>query len=202
MNRNSVVQRLFYWYSYLFGQAGWDTGIVPPEIAALIEDEKLPAGRVIDLGCGTGTTSIYLAQHGWQGVGIDYLPYPIWVARRKARQAGVSEQLHFIVGDVTKLDRLPLGTDFDLAVDIGCGHSLPAQSLPTYARSLACLVRPGGLLMLYMFRPSPEHPVGLEPQDVEALFAPSFRLIWSNLGEDSSARVNSGWYRFVREGRP
>jgi SAM-dependent methyltransferase len=196
-----MIQRLFYWYSYLFGRAGWDTGIVPPEIVTLIEDEKLPAGRAIDLGCGTGTTLIYLAQRGWRGVGIDYLPYPIRTARRKARQAGVVGQLRFVVGDVTKLDNMSLGADFDLAVDIGCGHSLPAQSRPVYARSLARLVRPGGLLMTYMFRPSPERAIGLEPPEVEALFAPSFRLIWSSLGEDTSAHANSGWYRFVREDR-
>ncbi|HEC23112.1 MAG TPA: class I SAM-dependent methyltransferase [Chloroflexi bacterium] len=195
-----MIHRLFFWLRYLQGKAPWDTGITPPEIVALIEDEKLPPGRAIDLGCGTGTTSIYLAQHGWQVVGIDFIPKPIRRARQKAQRAGVADRTRFIVGDVTKLQHLDLGEPFDLAIDIGCSHGLSPEARTAYARALGQIVRPGGLFMLYTFRPTPERPRGLEPEEVEALFAPEFRLTWSDLGEDSAAHAASAWYRFERVG--
>lgn len=192
------MQRLRFWASYLSGHAPWDTGITPPEITHLIEDERLPPGRAIDLGCGTGTNSIYLAKHGWRVTGIDYVPRPIRIARRKARQAGVADRVRFMVGDVTQLASLGLGEEFDLAVDIGCGHSLPAEKQQAYAQSLSRILKPGGTVMAYMFRPTPERSMGLEPEAVRELFETTFTLIWSSLGEDISAQSRSAWYRFIR----
>ena len=40
-------------------------------------------GRALDLGCGTGTNAIWLAQHGWTAVGVDFSALAIESARRK-----------------------------------------------------------------------------------------------------------------------
>jgi SAM-dependent methyltransferase len=195
-----MSQRLFFWVLYLMGRVPWDTGITPPEIVALIEHEQLPPGHAIDLGCGTGTNVIYLAQHDWQAVGIDYIARPINAARRKARRAGVGDRTRFLVGDIARLSSMDLGGPFDLAMDIGCGHSLPTGAQAAYADALARIVRPGGVFMLYMFRPTPGRPGGLEPEAVEELFAPAFRLVWTDLGEDTAAHSASAWYRLERVG--
>ncbi|MBN1310444.1 MAG: class I SAM-dependent methyltransferase [Anaerolineae bacterium] len=194
------MQRLYFRISYLLGRTPWDTGITPPEITHLIEEEKLPPGRALDLGCGTGTNAIYLARQGWQVVGIDYVPRPIRIARRKARQAGVADRVKFSVNDVTQLYDTMSEERFDLAVDIGCGHSLTQEQMPSYADNLARLLRPGATFMLYMFRPTPERPTGLGPEAVKELFEPHFTLTWSNLGRDTSAGAGSAWYRFTRSG--
>ena len=195
-----MMLRLFFWMRYLSGHVPWDTGITPPEITRLIEQEKLPPGRAIDLGCGTGTNAIYLAKHGWHVTGVDYIPKPIHIARRKAQEAGVAAQTRFMVGDVTQLASTGL-EQFDLAVDIGCGHSLPTAKRSAYARCLAQVLKPGGILMLYMFRPTAERSMGLEPEDVTALFEPTFTPVWSNLGQDTTTRAGSAWYRFERNGQ-
>lgn len=195
---STLLRQLFFWWAYVTGRAPWDTGITPPEIVALIEGERLSPGHAIDLGCGTGTNVIYLAQHGWQAVGVDFIPSAIRLARRKAKQAGVTERVRFIRADVAHLDRLDLGGPFDLALDIGCGHSLPPEAQRAYAHTLARLVKPGGTFMLYMFRPTPQRPRGLEPEAVERLFAPTFQLVWSSLGEDRAAGSGAAWYRFKR----
>lgn len=54
--------------------------------------------RVADLGCGTGTLSVLLAQHGYQVTGIDLSPKMIELARQKAR--AVKVEVDFQVGDV------------------------------------------------------------------------------------------------------
>jgi SAM-dependent methyltransferase len=187
-----------FWYRYLLGDLPWDSGITPPEIVALIENEDLPSGRAIDLGCGTGTNVVYLATHGWQATGVDFIGRAIRQARRKARWAGVAQRTRFIRGDLTRLSPSDLGTSFDLAVDIGCCHALPPGGRTHYARTVRSLVRPGGLYMLYAFRRSPERPRGLNDEDIEALFMPFFTLSWVDYGEDTAADSKSAWYQFER----
>lgn len=191
-------RRLRFWWRYINHDAPWDTNQTPPEIVALIEDEQLPPGRALDLGCGTGTNVIYLARHGWEAVGVDYVAQPIRTARRKAQQAGVAEHTRFQVADVTRLKAAALGDPFDLVMDIGCGHTLPAEARPAYGQLLTEAVRPGGTAMLYMFRPSEGRDRGFTPEAIEALLAPAFRLCWANLGQDTAGPFASAWYRFER----
>ena len=47
----------------------------------------LKAGRALDIGCGTGTDTIYLARHGWEVTAVDMVPNALTAARQKARAA-------------------------------------------------------------------------------------------------------------------
>src|SRR5437868_10639165 len=70
---------------YRLGLTPWDSGIPPPELIEVIEGARhLPTGRALDLGCGTGTTTIYMATNGWQAIGVDFVPAAIRAARAKA----------------------------------------------------------------------------------------------------------------------
>ena len=63
--QNLLRRFLFhYWY---FGQPPWDTGVSPPELLDFIQNHK--PGRAIDIGCGTGTNVITLANAGWNVTG-------------------------------------------------------------------------------------------------------------------------------------
>jgi cyclopropane fatty-acyl-phospholipid synthase-like methyltransferase len=192
-------ERLKMWYRYLRGRTPWDTGIVPPEIVQLVEQETLASGQAVDLGCGTGTTSTYLARHGWRVTGIDFVPQAIQRARHKAQQADVTERTQFIIGDLTRLERLPTTPPYDLAVDIGCGHALPTDAREGYARNLAGLLKPGAVFMLYAIAPQPGRNFGLTANDVDALFSPYFALTDSAVGIDRAAgSKKASWYRFTR----
>src|SRR5215472_8592106 len=107
-------QRLMYNTMYRVGTPPWDTNTPAPEVRTLIAGESaLPAGRALDLGCGTGTHAIYLAQHGWEAIGIDFSPLAIQQARRKGDSVpGVT----FLEGDVTQLPQLGIGGPFDLVL--------------------------------------------------------------------------------------
>jgi SAM-dependent methyltransferase len=55
--------------------------------------------RVVDLGCGTGTLSVLLAEAGHDVTGVDYAPRMVEAARAKASNAGVPAA--FLLGDAT-----------------------------------------------------------------------------------------------------
>jgi len=194
------VRRLWYSLTYLLGRSPWDTNITPPEIVALIETDGLPAGRALDLGCGTGTNSIYLAQRGWQVTGIDFVGSAIRQARRKARQAGVAGQVNFLTDSVARLGQLDLPT-IDLAMDIGCLHGLSPQQQAAYAEGLSAVARPGATYMLYAFQPREigGDQLGLTADDVRQLFAPGFRVVHVDYGEDPVGESTSAWYRLERQ---
>ena len=110
-----MLNRLLFELQYRFSKPPWDSGVTPPEVVALIEGGMIPPGRALDLGCGTGTNSIYLARHGFSTVGVDYSPRAIATAREKARRAGVA--VDWYVADATRLNFL--NPPFDFVLDLG-----------------------------------------------------------------------------------
>ena len=198
-----MLRKLFFDLQYRFSKPPWDSGVTPPEVVALIEIEKIAPGRALDLGCGTGTNTIYLAQYGFTVVGIDFSPKAIATARDKARRANVNVEFH--VADVTRLDFLH--EPFDFVLDLGCFHTVDAEGRARYAANLARLTRAGSLFMLYAFSPrsadDPGHLIqirnfGATPEQVQQTFARHFALERIEHGADRGDRV-SAWYWFRRQ---
>lgn len=164
--------------AYEDGNPPWDTKITPPELVAEIEGpQEKPAGRALDLGCGTGTNSLYLASHGWDVTGIDFIPSAIEQARDKQRNVGqLLGNARFLVGDVTHLDALKLEPGYTLLFDLGCLHSLEESARASYARGAVQMAAPGALFLLYGFLPNELLPNRLTRAEVQALFGASFTL--------------------------
>ncbi len=62
---------------------------VPDEVLVEVSRD-LPAGRALDLGCGRGVNSCWLASQGWHVTGVDFSTEAIASAQARARQLGVS----------------------------------------------------------------------------------------------------------------
>ena len=116
----------FYDWMYRFTKPDWDSDVTPPEVTSFVEHDR-SRGRALDLGCGTGTNAIYLAQHGFDVTAIDFAPKAIDLARDKAKQASI--QIDFRVGDVTRLD--DLREPFDL-INVEHGLNRGKQSAAWY----------------------------------------------------------------------
>ena len=196
------MRRVQFIWRYLRGKAPWDSGVVPPEVVDWVEGAErhgINPGCALDLGCGTGTTSIYLAQHGWDVVGVDFAPNAIWQARQRAKAAGVLGKLEFHTGDVTNLSGL--SKRFDLAIDIGCLHTLTQAQQRAYAKHLTRLLAPGATFLLYGFTPRRDRQgreVGIDSARLEKLFHPVLDLVSFSIGQDSVTPIPSGWYNLRR----
>ncbi len=191
-----MLRRMLFNLWYGLRRPPWDSGITPPELARFIQES--PAGRALDLGCGTGTNVIELARHGWQATGIDFASVAIWRARRKAKRAGV--QVEFLEGDVTRLDFLK--GDYDLILDIGCFHSIPGGQRPAYVGQVKRLLDHSGTFLIYLFYRGPRQSgAGITEAELE-IFSPELQLVQRedgfNRGDESRS---SSWLWYKRSDR-
>lgn len=188
---------------YAGGQMPWDDELPPPEVQEFVAEHS--PGRALDLGCGYGRSAIFLAQHGWQADGVDFVAQAVAEATRRAETAGVAARTHFYPGDVTQLDFLT--GPYDLALDIGCAHCLLPAQLAVYQAQLHRLLRPGGHFLLFarLDETAPSataDPLGLAKETALAVFTPAFSLLRLREGMTHMASGHSwasGWFLFTRQ---
>ena len=192
---------------YLFGWTPWDSGITPPEIVNLVEGGRVPPGRALDLGCGTGTNVIYLKQHGFDAVGVDWSARAIDRARKKAQAAKLIVPLY--VADVTDAEHFPAKGPFDFVFDIGVMHIFDEGGRMRYAETLSNVTRSGSLHYTFGFKPgmTPRgsglirllgraRPRGITAEDVRGALEPfGFELLEAHdAGIDGDGVSHTGWY--------
>jgi 2-polyprenyl-3-methyl-5-hydroxy-6-metoxy-1,4-benzoquinol methylase len=107
-----------------FFEPGYRANIINDWIPALegVEQRLEAGGRVADVGCGHGVSSIVIAQ-GYPAaevIGFDYHDESITEARRRAEAAGQSDRVRF---EVAAADAFP-GTGYDLVASFDCLHDM------------------------------------------------------------------------------
>ncbi len=98
--------------------------------------------RILDLGCGTGSLSVLLAQMGHTVTGVDLAPRMIEQARAKALTSGVDVELY--VGDAASP---PVGNAFDVVLTRHVLWALPDPE-GAITRWLDVLTADGRLLLI------------------------------------------------------
>jgi SAM-dependent methyltransferase len=99
--------------------------------------------RVVDVGCGVGWTSLFLAEAGYEPLGVDLVPANVDVARERAARWG--SRARFAVGDMDAL-HLPGERPFDAALLFDALHHSAHQA--AVLAGVGRLLRPGGWLLL------------------------------------------------------
>ena len=161
---------------YRLGFTPWDGHPMATSLQELVKG--LPPGTALDVGCGTGDTSIYLARHGWQVTGVDFVPKAVEKARAKAGAAGVT--VNFRQADATRLSGEGIGTGFDLIVDNGCLHGMSGVDRDSYIREVTAVAAPDARLLLVEFVTGGSYGVpGVGPDEVERRFAADWTLLSS-----------------------
>lgn len=118
---------------------------VPMAVALGIQPGESVA---VDLGCGTGRNTLYLAQQGFKVYAIDIVPELISQLRGKAEAEGVGPRLHAFCGSVC--EPWPIGDSAAaMAIDTFCyKHLKDAQDRLAYRRELSRVLQPGSLFLL------------------------------------------------------
>jgi cyclopropane fatty-acyl-phospholipid synthase-like methyltransferase len=154
------------------GGAPWDIG--KPQKPFVAAADRI-TGRVLDAGCGTGDTALFLAGRGCQITGMDFLDEPIRRAQRKAAERGVSAT--FLVKDAMTLK--DWSDRFDNVVDSGLFHVFSDDDRLRYVKGLATVLKPGGRLFLLCFsdeEPGDEGPRRASKKELHAAFADGWRV--------------------------
>lgn len=156
----------------------WDSGEPSRELQRILAEEWFPIGRVLELGCGTGTNAIYLATLGFEVTATDLSPLAIERAKEKAGQAGVA--VRFEQADVLTLP--DLGPPFPFVFDRGLYHAMRRADLAGFLGALARVVEPGGHYLTLAGNandpePSEGGPPRVHAQELCGELAPLFDLV-------------------------
>ena len=110
--------------------------------------------RVLDCGGGSGAYAVPLAVGGADVTVVDISADALATLRRRADEAGVSDTVHAVAGDIEALPEL-LGTRrFDAVLAHGIlDTGDPLASVEDTFAAMAALVRPGGLLSVLVANP-------------------------------------------------
>jgi 2-polyprenyl-3-methyl-5-hydroxy-6-metoxy-1,4-benzoquinol methylase len=121
----------------------------------LVEEVKgMTPGTALDLGCGEGADSIWLAQQGWRVTGTDISQVALERAATHADDAGVADRITWARHDFTR--SIPTGP-FDL-VSAHFLHSPVDDPRDAALRAAAAAVAPGGTLLVVSHEAVPWHP--------------------------------------------
>lgn len=127
---------------YAAGELPWDTGTPDEHLVALVSAGAIAKGRTLEVGCGTGTNALWLAERGFDVLGVDLSPLAIDKARAKAA-AGKPLACRFEVVDFLAAE--PAGGPFDFVFDRGCFHVFDdGEVRARFAARVAALLAPGG----------------------------------------------------------
>lgn len=133
--------------------APWE-GPVRPELVDLLKNDRIdPVNQrsVVDLGCGSGTCAVHLAEKGFDVVGVDFTPVALDKARKAAADAGVADTCRFVEGDLTKPAIPGAEGTYDLLLDFGTLDDLTGPDRQGMADTVLRLSHPGSLFVLWCF---------------------------------------------------
>ena len=162
----------------------WELGSNPRDMARLIRKHLRPTEgaaetTVLDLACGKGAVSVYIAREfGFRVHGFDLTPEFIEYARKKAEEYQVTGLCRFTPGDANEV--VNQEKDYDCVIFGAAGNILgsPGETL----RKLAQTVRPSGYILIdEAYLPDGADNAGVQYQNYDFLT----RTQWLRLFEEN-----------------
>lgn len=175
-----------FYYNVSLGKVPWQK-TQADYLIKVIEKGKVKPGSALDLGCGTGEKSVYLAQKGFKVTGIDISKTAIKCSKENARKEKV--KVKFITADATDL-RFLKDKKFEFILDWANLHGIPKSKRKKYISEIIKHTKKGSKLLLRCFS---KHEVnkefGMSPmgkiylfskRDIENLYGKHFKIIETN----------------------
>lgn len=131
---------------YRTGNLPWDTRRPEPLFVQRIPELNCPTRRAIDLGCGAGDSTTWLAEYGFEAIGLDVSSVAVDMARDRAAERGVTG-CRFECASITQPLPVEAGS-VGLAIDRGCYHAIDEADREHYVNHLAHAMAPGAWWLL------------------------------------------------------
>ena len=152
----------------------WHSEEPSPFLVKVIQERK-KAGTALDLGCGAGVFSIYLAKSGYQVTGLNFIPKALEMASQLAKEKGA--QVNWVQADLLNWNP---ETKFDIILDSGCLHTISNKT--KFKQNIVNWLSPGGDFILGHFGRRnfwdwrPVGPIRRSKDELENLFGPELKL--------------------------
>jgi ubiquinone/menaquinone biosynthesis C-methylase UbiE len=179
---NKVYRSIGHWI--------WTDNRIPKELKGIVEVHNPKTS--LELGCGIGIFSSFMASQGIKATGVDFSSVAIDKATK--RVAYKTDKPEFIVGDVTNLKNID--KQFDVSFDVGCFHCLNEGSQQKYVSEIHRLLKPGATHLIWAMDSSPSG-IKLSPKNIEQTFGEHFKLDQSKFSRRRIA--SSHWYWLIRK---
>ena len=132
---------------YPLGSLGWELGKPRPILVEFVEKGLIKKGKTLDLCCGAGTNTIYLAEKGFEVTAIDISQRAIEYAKKKAEQANV--KINFMVQSFVDLSIED--EEFDFVFDMGCFHHVEIMNRHRFIKGVHRVLKKAGDYLLTCF---------------------------------------------------
>jgi len=132
---------------YPLEELGWELGKPRPILREYVEKGLVKQGKALDICCGAGTNTVYLAEKGFEVAGIDISPTAIEYAKKKAAQAKIN-----VTFKVQNFLELPFeAEEFDFVFDMGCFHHVKPEDRATFINGVHRVLKKRGNYLLTCF---------------------------------------------------
>lgn len=153
-------------------------------------------GKALDIGCGAGTDSVFLAEQGWDVSSLDFMPRALEYTQQRAAEAGVS--VTPIEADITEWQP---PHKYDLILDHGLLHNMDPLRHAAYRNCVLQALADNGEFVLLHWHPlytgQPNGKLGptrRSRDEIKAFFAPDLqeRFFAREEFEDLTSLVGGG----------
>lgn len=153
-------------------------------------------GRVLDIGCGAGTDSVYMAQQGWDVTSLDFMPKALEYTQQRAAEVGCT--VTAVEADITAWEPPHA---YDLILDHGLLHNMDPVRYGSYRETVLKALAPDGDFILLHWHPRYEGqpngkmgPTRVSRENIKTFFAPELqeRFFAREEFEDLTSQVGGG----------
>ena len=127
-----------------------------PEIVKLFKKHNIK--KVLDLGCGSGRHSVFLAKNGFDVYGVDISKSGIRIAKKWLKKENLKAKLKF--GNIYK--KLPYKNNFfDAIVSTQTLHHAKIEDIRNLIGEMERTPKPSGLIFVTVLKPFPRKQITL-----------------------------------------
>lgn len=162
-------------------------------------------GKALDIGCGAGTDSVFLASQGWEVTSLDFVAKALEYTQQRAAEQGLS--VNPVVADITTWEP---PEQYDIVLDHGLLHNMDPVRHDAYRETVMKALAPDGEFVLLHWHPRYDGqpngkmgPTRVNRADIKSFFAPDLqeRFFAREEFEDLTSLVGGGmvqayyWFR-------